>query len=555
MEPNADQVREQFKRAFDEVPSIGEGHRWYDFPDRFLRFLLRGWPKKLIRRSMYERIVALVNYLLQFNTHERNLVLSREDPLHSLKVPADEHVSIPGIWVIELFPPSEYGRLTKTIKSHDWGRRGVTYGLRGANDKMLDRSRTGRGWTWWRLGEVESGRGDLPYRFPDASQGELPSGIGAVELIAVQIGAGLTAVWAHFHLTDAAMTSLDQAWHRDYEPEIITTAGVRKASDRLWTSFTRIQQARRALHDSARGWLAKECPGFFTTSGKSQPLLDLLLLNEHDPTGDNERDRPWHDALRALGVTGHDVLQRISPDLPGLLLVPVEPDLCPALEGERTWSLFGQVEAAASKIAYLDYYGSDPARAIANKVHDVVRNFFILLAVSDLLRAMEEKHASLRDQARSRHGRPKISEVKELRATFLTLSLDLSSVARDVLAFYKSNFKARETASFQLDYAPRIVREDEAAGRPRFQVVDLNEQLEGDQSRWLATLAMADKDYRDILSTVASLGATVETSRIGRIAVWIAVASLAVSAVTLLVSGVERESPLVAIRDWLSSLF
>lgn len=82
----------------------------------------------------------------------------------------------------------------------------------------LDEARSGDTWTWWNLGEaVRRGSGVI---VGDATQGKMPAEFDSVELKALQIGQGITAVMAKFDLNDAAVSRLDEFWHRDYKPEM-----------------------------------------------------------------------------------------------------------------------------------------------------------------------------------------------------------------------------------------------------------------------------------------------------------------------------------------------
>ena len=66
----------------------------------------------------------------------------------------------------------------------------------------LDEARSGDTWTWWNLGEaVRRGSGVI---VGDATQGKMPAEFDSVELKALQIGQGITAVMAKFDLNDAA---------------------------------------------------------------------------------------------------------------------------------------------------------------------------------------------------------------------------------------------------------------------------------------------------------------------------------------------------------------
>ena len=77
--------------AYARIPEIGRWHRWYDLPYRTL------------------------SWLLPFNDHERHKVCSLDDPRENVFVPDEEHVNVPGIWMVELFPPSEFASLEDVL--------------------------------------------------------------------------------------------------------------------------------------------------------------------------------------------------------------------------------------------------------------------------------------------------------------------------------------------------------------------------------------------------------------------------------------------------------
>jgi hypothetical protein len=536
-----------------EVDEIGQGRRWYDFPYRLLASLQYSWPKNLLPRSTRDYLNYLLNLLVPYNEHERNVSLSREDPFHNVFVPMDEHVNIPGLWVVELFPPSEFDRLSAAIERNAWDRHRIRIGTGQANSEILERSRSGQGWTWWKLAEI-AGANSGGW-FPDGTHEKLPEEFGAIELTAIQIGAGLTAVMAYFHLSEDASRRVDQTWHADHEPQITRGHGRPKAEDRMWTSFRRTQGSRQELHDAARSWLAKRCPGFFEANGEPQLLLDLLLFDEYDPIPGTRADRQFSDALRALGVTGQDVLHRTSPDLPQMLLAPVEGDLCPALEGERTWMLFGRRDSVANSVQHLGMYGQGKNQALAHFVHRRIRNFLLLLAISEFIGVTQKGLSALRDEARTRHGRFGRRDLKQLRLNLLTVSLDLASVARDVSTFHHRRWRDEGDAQVSLDYSPSIVTQDAREGRKRFEPVDLNEELRKRQADEIVQLLAADKDYRDIVSTVASLGASIDVFTISRIAILVATASLSVALVTLVVSTTGGHAAFSGLDRWVSSVF
>ena len=540
-----------FNEAYDKVAEIGEGRRWYDLPYRLLSWLLSAWPNKVLPRRWRSGLNYLLNLLIPFNEHDRHKTLSLENPLHNLFVPEDEHVTIPGIWVVELFPPSAFDALSQIIAKNSWDRRRVYVGTGEGNLEMLERSRSGHGWTWWRLGEIADN--DSGYWFPDGTREKLPAPFGAIELTAIQIGSGLTAVVAYFHITADASRSVDVVWHEHHEPQLVRGKGRPKAEDRMWAAFRITQQSRRTLHDAARKWLALRSPGFFAANQETQPLMDMLLLDRHDPIPGERDDRAFSDALRAIGLTGDATLHRTSSQVPQMLFSPVQTDMCPALDG-RTWALWGNRDVIANAHENLHFYGQDRNGAIAHAANRRMGNFLVMNAVSEFLVVVERRYAVLRDNARTRHGQFKTRDLRELRANLLTLSLDLASVARDVDAFWKRKWRDEGDAQFTLNYAPWIVRDDEKAGRTRVTPIDMNDDLRKSQRKGLRQLIASDQDYRDILSTVASLGASIDAFKVGRIAIWIAFVALVVALGTLLLTDVGPNSSLMTTWSWFRSL-
>lgn len=139
----------------------------------------------------------------------------------------------------------------------------------------------------------------------------------------------------------------------------------------------------------------------------------------------------------------------------------------------------------------------------------------------------------MRDNATGRHRRFSTTQVRKLRRALLNLSIDLAGMERDTKAFW-----ARKS------YWDPIVRFDhiEAPGHAEWlreknlQVhdpIDFNKYIRKRQQRELRALVEADDAYRDIVSTVSALGASADSTRVGRLALIVAAASLIVAGVTL----------------------
>ncbi|MBK3542449.1 hypothetical protein [Streptomyces sp. MBT60] len=453
-------------------------------------------------------------------------------------MPQTEHVSIPGIWVIEIFPPSQYSALEKSIRKNAWDKRRVQYRMGSPNVDMLGESRSRNGMAWWRLGEV-NGKGAPFAPYPDGRTEELGTYFDAVELVAVQIGSGLTAVLAHFTLSEVGSTHVDRVWHANHEPALVRIGRGRPlAEDRHFSALRRTQKSRNGLHEAARNWLAKACPGAFVAAGEPQPLMDILLLEQHDPSQGHRIGYDLSEALRALGVGGDAGVIRASERLSGLLL-DTDGEVGPGLRAKRTYTLWGNFHEVARGIPDLDSYGGQrDAHAVANYVDDAVQDFFVLLSVSDFLDVFEATYSKIRDRARKQHGRSKIRSLNRLRGSFLSLSLDLSSTVRDIAAFNASGGRYGGAIVFMSKYAPWVYGEGESSPDPR----NINEMVKRRQVAQSERLAVVDKDYREILSTVASIGSSVDSYKLGRVALWVSLVSLFVSLVALSIAEIGEES-------------
>ncbi|MDG4796652.1 hypothetical protein [Micromonospora sp. WMMD1082] len=548
--PQRDLISGRVSDAYDKVPSIGDRWtRWYDLPYKLLWFLQTNWRRKIIPQPALRALRRWSIDLSQFNKLERDRVWDPSDRLHDFQVPADEHVNMPGIWVVELFPPSAFARLERAIDRNGWDGNRWMSGAQETNVNMLLKSRARMGWNWWRMASIQDINGT--YMMPDGVRAQLPPEFGYIELKAMQVGSGLTAVVAHIELSKLGATHLDEVWHQPHEPMLTRRDGRLHALDRMWAGFHVTQTARERLHQLARKWMNESCDGVFGEFNSPQTLIDMLILDQHDPTDvSDDRDRDKFDVFRALGITETDLYYYTSADIPKMHLVPTSPSMARGISTDRTWALWGQRQAVVDSATHLTGYGDDPNRAIAHRYGDAIESFLVTLAVSDLLETVEASYALIRDRARAQHGRFKAKVINDLREQLLTLSIDVATVKRDLERSWKSRPRFEEEAEFTIDYSPRIRASSDLKDKP----VHMNTELRKRQKERFEELTAADRDYRDILSTVASLGASVNAAKTGRRALWVAFVSLVVASVTVVVTDIGDRSLFNEVMEFLRSL-
>jgi hypothetical protein len=546
-----DEVVEYVRAAHAQVGEPGTGNRWHDRVYWICYQVLRSRSGRKLPRWCREKISLLLNYALVFHQHEIDKVWSPEDPLRNFTVPNDEHVEIPAMWVVELFPPSEYQSLVRAIERNSWDKLRVWYGAGGpANQTALARSRTGAGYSWWRLGTVV----DLSAKFaaPESVRRTLPAQFSGIDLRALQVGAGLTAVVASFTVRPEAGAALDRIWHEHHEPQIHRAKGRRPiAESRQFAAYRRTQTERRELHQAAREWVARTCPGFFASHAEEAPLLDLMLLQSYDPTTTASGRDEMSDPMRALGLTDYEIQHQKSAALPGLLLEQAREELTPGLGSRRTWTLFGKHDTVIAEFGAQVAGADHDTRGLSYAVGEKVSDFLIVLAGDCFVDAARSKTAVSRDRARVAHERFRIRGLKAIRAEVLRMSLDLSAVQRDFIIFYGRSRWEYGHLSFLSDFSPAIQASDREHHLVTRGPINLSEHMIENQLEQLQNLVDVDQSYREIVSTAASIGASISASRLGRIAAVVAVAILVVALCTLLVTSFNPHAPLVELWHWL----
>lgn len=520
------------RRAEELVPNIGEGRRWYDHAYKIAKWIQGSKPRHLLPRRVRLWLSYVTISLRAVNTRDQYRVWPREDLDRRLNVPADEHVSLPCVWVVELFPASRYKALLKASKRKGWRGRGRM--PREQNHEILAASRGGRGWSWWTLAEIAAPR--AAYSFGGDTVEDLPAEFTSVEVRGITVGPSLTAVVGCFIVDTDIAKALDDVWHADHEPSIIRRGAMLQPEDRQWSGFRQTQQKRQAIHDAARGWMGKRLPGFFATSREPQVVLDLCLTDVYDPTA-THRDRDEHEALRALGLTGFDTEYRVSPQIPGFILLPADGVMCANLEARNVWTLWGQRKVVKDAFGdSLTWRSSDFGRAIASALDQRLRMFAVALSFTGYVDAAKAQHAELRDNATGEHRRFSANQLRKLRRALLNLSIDLAGVERDTRAFWDRTSYLDPIVRFDHIQAPGHAEQLREIGSEPHKPVDFNKRIRKRQRSELRALVESDDAYRDILSTVASLGASADSTRVGRLALVIAAASFVIAGVTLWVS-------------------
>ena len=208
-----------------------------------------------------------------------------------------------------------------------------------------------------------------------------------------------------------------------------------------------------------------------------------------------------------------------------------------------TWGLWGQRHAATSARTDLAMYNgeSDTVSALSHAVDHEMEQFFLALAVDDMVDALQERYTRIRDTARQQHSTFKPKYLDELQHTFLTQSVDLTSSKNDVAQWWRNQ---RKVPQFTL----RFLDDEEDEEPP---ALDFTEHIRSRQLEGLSELEKSDQSIREVLATVASLGSSRRAHRVSVIALAIAAMSVVVAITNLLLSTPNHYTVVDVLKDWL----
>ena len=526
-------------------PDRDERDRIFARNETLLFWLRRTRAAKLVPDRFLTPLDYLINLNMQYRSHRRAQAGFRWGDEDLCSVPPTDHVRIPSLFIVELFTPSVKGNLDAATKRNRWDTKQLRmYG----RDFMptLEEARSGDRWSWWNLGEVV--RRGSNVTVGDAVRRKMPKEFDRVELKALQIGQGITAVMAKFDLNDAAISRLDEAWHRHYRPEMYWGKKGGEWPRPLmpdFVAFRRVQEERGRLHDVARQWFSAKWPGFFAANEQPQPLIDIVLFEEISAYPKTRPAIGVDGAVRALGLP-HTVYVQRSDRFPAMTLGQRDIRSDSDMEDRRTWALWGNRSEILNGLAKpLASYGLGQSdSSIAHYVHGAIEDYFLRLSISEMLEVCDARYASMRDAAHQ-HG-----QIDRLRTSLLTLSIDMSSIDRDIRA-YNAPGTQRDNAQFFFEDSPYLVSEHaENGGQPR-ESININDRLLNEQTRTLELLRVADSDYRGILTAAASLTSSLRSIKMARTAFRVAMASLVVASVTLLITDISKRSLFGFVADWL----
>jgi hypothetical protein len=191
--PAGEQPQQPAAARSSRKPAPDERDRIFERIQRVLYWVRRSRAARLAPDRFLTPIDYLINLNMQYRSHRRALAGFRWGDEDECTVPPTDHVRIPSLFIVELFTPSVKGNLDRAIERNRWDTKRLRMFGRHYMP-TLDEARSGDRWSWWNLGEVV--RRGSNVMVGDAVRRKMPFEFDRVELKALQIGQGITAVMA-----------------------------------------------------------------------------------------------------------------------------------------------------------------------------------------------------------------------------------------------------------------------------------------------------------------------------------------------------------------------
>jgi len=450
-------------------------------------------------------------------------IWSRHDPDQNVRgrLPDDEDVQVPAIWVVELYTPSTVSGLLDGIRHLGWD-----YG-RSRDDsltKWMSDVREGRRAGWTSLGLVSS---LAEARVMRERTSPLPAGVKAASPILMSLTPSLTAFVVVFLLDDDAADSLGKPLRAEFmtttrrDPlfrpwhviRFVLLNGAVRFGRRIYDpDFTRLEAVRsclRNLESCCVAWVHEHLPGTFSSLGGARnPTAALLVTEQVRPLSEQAR------AIRALSGLAIDRYYDAweSNEWPGARLVL-----------PRGWDDEGSrlVFACRRRDAFPDRPGyPDPTSnwTIAQRADDLVRGLLSRWALSCLLDSYHEALSVLRDQTALNSRYWPVRDLKRLRSLARTILYDIGACSQEIAEFAESDHLYRHDVL-------KMVYVREVRGKKR-------ELLAGLKSSQIQRARQVHREadlLRLALSTSNDLSQIISNIRIQRLLVWLTIVSVGIA--------------------------
>ena len=438
------------------------------------------------------------------------------------RLPDDEGVQVPAIWVAELYTPSTVMGLLKGIRDLGWE---YSRNRDSSLTKWMNDVREGRQAGWTSLGLVSPPE-DL--HFMRDRTAPLPSGVTAALPILMSLTPSLTAFVIVFLFDEEAACSLEEPLRAEFSTRsdkdplfrpwhvvrYLLVGGSLRLGRRIFSpDLIRRDTVKSRLQDlehSCMKWVRNRLPGVFSSLKCSRfPTAVLLVTEQCSPLSEDSKGIRAFDGL----AINRDFDAWESSEWPGARLVL-----------PRGWDEEGRrlIFACRRHDAFPEEPGyHDPTSnwTIAQRADDRIQGLLSRWAITCLLDSYHETLAGLRDRAAHDGGYRPVTDLKVLRSLSRTMFYDIGACTKEVVEFSKSAPRYRHNV-LEMTY----VREMRGGGRP-----ELLKNLTTSQGRRAQQIQREAELLSSTLSASNNLTQTISSIRTQRLVILLTIVSIGVA--------------------------
>lgn len=370
------------------------------------------------------------------------------------RLPDDESVEVPAVWVIELYTPSTVDKLREGINKLGWNSRKRMHSEQSVIE-WIDEKREKRRFGWMPLGLVITP--DNTNFMPDRTA-SLPPGVRAAFPTLIHLTPSVTALVIPFQFEDDAAASLEVPLRADFKMDIRRHM---RFPSRLWRAAQYILTGRlhpspfwretgrppsevrresvshclQKLEDKCTKWVEENLPGTFASlPGSKFPTAALLITEKTKPMSKEARNI---EAFSGLAISRNSRTWE-SNEWPGVRLF---------LEGNRLAFACLRRDAVPDKSSYDD---PNSNFTITQSADRDVQGLLLRWSATCLLNGYKETMSTLRDRVARDDSYQPVKNLKELRSLIRKSFYDIGIAGQDILEFTESNlydFKVLEMNS------------------------------------------------------------------------------------------------------------
>lgn len=434
------------------------------------------------------------------------------------RLPDDEGVQLPGIWVAELYTPSTVGGLLNGIQDLGW-----EYGRHRDDSltKWMNDVREGRQAGWVNLGLVSAPQAA---HFMRERSARLPQGVTAALPVLMSLTPSITAFVIVFlfdeetavsfetslranFITTTRRTSRYRAWHL-VRYIFLNNDAVRFGYSIFNPDLLRreaLQSHLQRLESDCTEWVRNHFPGAFDSLPQSSLPTAILLVTE--------KVRPLTEeafSIRALDglALGRDYDAWESTEWPGARLVMPLGDN----EGNRLTFACRRHDAFPDSPGY-----HDPTSnwSIAQRADDCIQGLLSRWAITCLLNAYHMKLSAMRDEIACDGSYRTIRDLKKLRTFARTFLFDIGACTQEIEEFFQSD----------LSYGHDVINMTYVKGKE----YELLKNLSSSQGKRAQQVRREAQLLQTTLSASNDLSQTITNIRIQRLIVLLTVISIGIA--------------------------